>query len=77
MFHKLNAVTLTYSTLKIIGIATVSRADHPIAQTRELECTKVVVPQVVNRGRLVILCCVCMCMFNLLIHRPNCCQGGS
>ena len=41
-----NAVTLTYST--IIGIATVSRAEHPIAQTRELECTKVVVPQVVN-----------------------------
>ena len=47
MFLKFNAVTLTYSTP---DIATVSRAEHPVAQTNELECTKVVVSQVVNQG---------------------------
>ena len=41
-----------YSTMKIVGISTISRGEHHVAQTRELECTKVVVPQVVARGRL-------------------------
>ena len=41
-----------YSTMKIVGISTISRGEHHVAQTRELECTKVVVPQVIARGRL-------------------------
>ena len=40
------------STLKIVGIATISRDEHSVAQTRELECTKVVLPQVIDRGEL-------------------------
>ena len=39
------------STQKILGISTMSRTDHSIAQTRELVCTKIVVPQVVARGK--------------------------
>ena len=39
------------STMKIVGISTISRGEH-MAQTRELECTKVVVPQVIAQGRL-------------------------
>ena len=39
-----------YSTHKILGISTVARPDHVIAQTRELECTKVVILQVIARG---------------------------
>ena len=38
------------STHKIIGISTISRVDHSTAQTRELACTKVVLPQVIGRG---------------------------
>ena len=29
-----------YSTSKIVGISTISRPNHPTAQTRELQCTK-------------------------------------
>ena len=32
-------------------MCTISRGDHRIAQTREIECTKAVVPQVVARGK--------------------------
>ena len=39
------------SIQKIPGISTVSRTDHSIAQTRVLVCTKIVVPQVVARGK--------------------------
>jgi hypothetical protein len=38
------------STHKIVGIATVSRTEHRVAQTRELECTRRVLPQVIQRG---------------------------
>ena len=41
-----------YSTMKIVGISTISRGEHHVAQTREQECTKVVVPQVIARGKL-------------------------
>ena len=41
-----------YSTNRIVGISTVSRTDHGIAQTRELQCTKIVIPQVIARGKL-------------------------
>lgn len=40
------------STKKILGVSTLSRALHSIAQTRELACTKVVVPEVISRGLL-------------------------
>ncbi len=33
------------STKKVLGITTLSRADHSTAQTRELACTKLVLPQ--------------------------------
>lgn len=39
-----------YSTKKILGISTISRPDHAVAQTRELQCTMKVIPQVTNRG---------------------------
>ena len=45
-------VHVLHSTHKIIGISTISRADHATAQTRELACTKVVLPQVIDRGQL-------------------------
>ena len=38
------------STHKIIGISTISRAEHSVAQTREVACTKVVIPQAQARG---------------------------
>ena len=38
------------STKKIIGICTISQGDHRVAQTREMECTKAVIPQVQKRG---------------------------
>ena len=41
-----------FSTHKIIGLSTLSRKEHSVAQTREFECTKVVVPQVQARGLL-------------------------
>ncbi len=41
-------MTPTYSTKKISGVSTLSRAAHPVAQTRELACTKVVVPEVIG-----------------------------
>ena len=37
-----------FSTKRILGISTLSREDHSIAQTRELECTKVVLPRVID-----------------------------
>ncbi|XP_064402159.1 uncharacterized protein LOC135347946 [Halichondria panicea] len=41
---------LTGSTKKIVGISTVSRTDHGVAQTRELQCTKIAVPQAIARS---------------------------
>ncbi|XP_064383612.1 uncharacterized protein LOC135332186 isoform X1 [Halichondria panicea] len=41
---------LSGSTHKILGISTISRTEHSVAQTRELQCTKVVLPQVIARG---------------------------
>ena len=40
------------STHKIIGCATLTRQDHTIAQTRELACTRAVIPEIINRGDL-------------------------
>lgn len=45
-----NTLQLVHSTHKIIGISTLSRCDHSTTQTRELACTKVVIPQVCDRG---------------------------
>eukprot|EP00731_Ephydatia_muelleri_P030530 Em0022g44a len=39
-----------FSTHRIVGIATLSRQDHRVAQTREVVCTKMVLPQVIARG---------------------------
>ena len=40
-----------HSTQKIVGISTYSRAEHSIPQTREVACTKQVLPQVLARGK--------------------------
>lgn len=40
------------STHKIVGISTLSKPEHVIAQTRELACTKLVLPQVISRGNI-------------------------
>ena len=39
---------LCHSTHKIVGISTISWAAHATAQTRELACTKYVLPQVID-----------------------------
>ena len=39
-----------FSTHRIVGISTVPRPDHRAAQTREIACTKLVLPQVIHRG---------------------------
>ena len=43
-------IFMWHSTHKIVGISTISRAAHATAQTRELACTKDVLPQVIDRG---------------------------
>ena len=51
------------STCRIVGIATISRPEHRVAQTREVACTKIVLPQVIARG----LHLVCyMCFINIV-----------
>lgn len=40
------------STHKIVGISTLSRADHGAAQSREYQCTRVLLPQVLSRGKI-------------------------
>ena len=39
-------------THNIVGISTVARGFHSVAQIRELVCTKIVLPKVVSRGTL-------------------------
>ena len=41
---------LKTSTKRILACSTVSRKEHLIAQTRELQCTKQVLPQVLERA---------------------------
>ena len=41
-----------YSIKKVVGISTVSRKEHASAQTREVQCTKLVLPEVIQRGTL-------------------------
>ena len=43
---------LFYSTRKILGISTISRKEQVTAETREFECTKMVIPQVQCRGKM-------------------------
>ena len=45
-------VAFFLSTKKIVAVSTISRKDHGIAQTREVACTKVVLPQAIARGTL-------------------------
>ena len=52
------------STKKIVGISTISRKEHSVAQTREIACTREVLADVISRGK----CCfhecrVHYCMF--------------
>jgi hypothetical protein len=41
---------LSGSTQKIVGISTIARTEHSVPQTREVACTKEVLPQVIARG---------------------------
>ena len=55
-------------TKKVVGISTISRLEHSTAQTRELVCTKDVLPQVLQRGA-----CVYACMYvYVYIHAVLC-----
>ena len=45
-----------FSTQKFLGITTLSRPEHSTAQTRELACTKVVLPEIIGLGLKIILC---------------------
>ena len=56
------------STHKIIGISTISRAEHSVAQTKELACTKVVIPQVQAR-------CLCISIAQNISVHYNLCIG--
>ena len=54
-----------FSTHRIVGIATLSRQDHRVAQTREVACTKIVLPQVIARG---LLLCPNSLQFHIYFH---------
>ena len=41
------------SNKKVVGVSTISRTEHAVAQTRELECTKKVLPQVIGQGIII------------------------
>ncbi len=38
-----------------MGISTLSRDEHCIAQTREVECTRIVLMEVMKRGWIVVI----------------------
>ena len=50
--HVIVVSLFSYSTQKIVGLSTIDRTQHSTAQTRELECTKTVLPQVISRGKV-------------------------
>ena len=54
------------STHKVVGISTVSRTEHTTAQTRELECIRRVLPQVMERGKKYM--CMPKTIIRLYIH---------
>ena len=56
---------LQSSTRRIVGITTLSRPEHRVAQTREVACTKVVLPQVLARG---------LCYYFKYLHIHICIQ---
>ena len=61
------------STCRIVGIAAISRPEHRVAQTREVVCTKIVLPQVIARGLhrvcymyfINVICLICIRRFNI------------
>ncbi len=64
-------MTFISSTKRIVGCSTVSRKEHICAQTREVACTKIVLPEVIDKGMynnyyLCTLCIVMLC--SLLAH---------
>lgn len=44
------------STKKVVGVSTISRLEHASAQTREVQCTRQVLPEVIERGKYVNMC---------------------
>lgn len=54
---KLNVVII--STHRGVGISTISHAEPSSAQTREMQCTQVVIPQVLAKGMVVLVMVVC------------------
>ena len=65
-------ITMSYdSTKRILGCATVSRKEHATAQTRELEATKAVLPQVLEQGGILHTCE--HLLFMVYIHRSEEC----
>ena len=45
-----------HSIKKVVGISTISRKEPASAQTCEVQCTKLVLPEVIQRGTLSPLC---------------------
>ena len=50
---------ITCSTKRILACVTVSRREHTIAQTRELEATKAVLPQALEQGGILLVNLTC------------------
>ncbi len=52
------------STKRILGCSTVSRKEHICAQTREVACTKIVLPEVIENNIVsTVWCFVHFCVF--------------
>ena len=57
--------TLHCSTCRNVEIATISRPEHRVAQTREVACTKIVLPQVIARGLHLCATCISLAFYVL------------
>ena len=49
----------SFSTKKVVGVSTISRLEHATAQTREVQCTRQVLPDVIERGEHVNIMYLC------------------
>ena len=57
--HVTDTHMITCSTKRILACVTVSRREHTIAQTRELEATKAVLPQALEQGGILLVNLTC------------------
>ena len=57
--HVTHTHMITFNTKRILSCVTVSRREHTIAQTRELEATKAVLPQALEQGGILLVNLTC------------------